>query len=229
MGKKKLKRFAENATFGNMFQRSFEELDEEGFELKGRWREDFFRNTNPIVLELACGKGEYAMHMAESMPDKNFIGIDIKGARMWKGCKYSNDKGLTNVAFIRSQIELIRYFFGDKEIDEIWITFPDPFLRRSRRKKRLTSPQFLQRFKPLLKDEGIIHLKTDDDTLFVFTKEIIETYNHKVNKISADIYKDQLSGPITDIKTFYEQMWLEKGKPIKYICFSLNKSQMNDE
>lgn len=228
MGKKKLKRFAENATFSNMFQRSFEALDEEGFELKGRWREDFFGNNNPIVLELACGKGEYAVEMGEDRPDKNFIGIDIKGARMWKGCRYTNEKGLTNVAFIRSQIELIRYFFGDKEVDEIWITFPDPFLRRSRRKKRLTSPQFLQRFKPLLKDEGIIHLKTDDDTLFAFTKEVIETYNHPVHLISTDVYKDQLTGPVTNIQTFYEKMWLKKGKPIKYICFSLNKAQMND-
>ncbi|MFW6019077.1 MAG: tRNA (guanosine(46)-N7)-methyltransferase TrmB [Bacteroidales bacterium] len=229
MAKKKLKRFAENATFANMFQRSFEELDEKGFELKGKWRENFFGNNNPIILEIACGKGEYAVQMAENIPGKNFIGIDIKGSRMWKGCKYSNQKGLTNVAFIRSQIELIRYFFGEKEIDEIWITFPDPFLKRSKRKKRLTSPQFLQRYKPLLKDDSIIHLKTDDDTLFAFTKEVIETYKHKVHQISTDIYQDQLKGPITDIQTFYEQMWLEKGKPIKYICFSLNKTQMDDQ
>ena len=228
MGKKKLKRFAENATFSNMFQRSFEELNEDGFELKGKWKQDFFHNNNPIVLELACGKGEYAVQMAERFPGQNYIGIDIKGARMWKGCKYSNEKELPNVAFIRSQIELIGYFFGNQEVDEIWMTFPDPFLRKSKRKKRLTSPQFLQRFKPLLKDDSIIHLKTDDDTLFAYTKEVIETYNHKVHQISEDIYKDQLSGPLTDIQTFYEQMWLDNGKSIKYICFTLNKSKMNE-
>lgn len=228
MGKKKLRRFAENATFENMFQRSFEELEEDGFELKGNWRSGFFQNQNPLVLELACGKGEYTVDMARKFPDKNFIGLDIKGSRMWNGCKKSNVENLNNVAFIRTQIELIQFFFGIHEVDEIWITFPDPHLRKSRRKKRLTSPQFLNRYKPLLKDDAIIHLKTDDDTLFEFTREIIQEYNHQIHQISADVYHDQIPGPVTDIQTFYEQMWLDKGKRIKFISFTLNKSSMNE-
>lgn len=212
-----------------MFQRTFEELDMDGFELKGRWREDFFKNQNPIVLELACGKGEYTVGLAKRFPEKNFIGMDIKGARMWKGCKKSNEAGMSNVAFIRTQIEQIRYFFGEKEVDEIWITFPDPHLRKSRAKKRLTSPQFLQRFKPLMKDDGIIHLKTDDDTLFEFTKEVVQDYNHTVHQIFGDVYGEEVPGPLTEIQTFYEQMWLEEGKKIKYISFTLNKSSMDDK
>lgn len=201
----------------------------DGFELKGRWREDFFKNQNPIVLELACGKGEYTVGLAKRFPEKNFIGMDIKGARMWKGCKKSNEAGMSNVAFIRTQIEQIRYFFGEKEVDEIWITFPDPHLRKSRAKKRLTSPQFLQRFKPLMKDDGIIHLKTDDDTLFEFTKEVVQGYNHTVHQIFGDVYGEEVPGPLTEIQTFYEQIWLEEGKKIKYISFTLNKSSMDDK
>lgn len=212
-----------------MFQRTFEELDMDGFELKGRWREDFFKNQNPIVLELACGKGEYTVGLAKRFPEKNFIGMDIKGARMWKGCKKSNEAGMSNVAFIRTQIEQIRYFFGEKEVDEIWITFPDPHLRKSRAKKRLTSPQFLQRFKPLMKDDGIIHLKTDDDTLFEFTKEVAQDYKHTVHQLFGDVYGEEVPGPLTEIQTFYEQMWLEEGKKIKYISFTLNKSSMDDK
>ncbi|MCF8330815.1 MAG: tRNA (guanosine(46)-N7)-methyltransferase TrmB [Bacteroidales bacterium] len=228
MGKKKLRRFAENATFENMFQRSYEELEEEGFENKGQWCSGFFHNQNPLILELACGKGEYTVELARKFPQKNFIGLDIKGARMWKGCKKSNGENLNNVAFIRTQIELIQFFFGKHEVDEIWITFPDPHLRKSRRKKRLTSPQFLQRYKPLLKEDAIIHLKTDDDVLFEFTKEVIYEYKHNIHLISEDVYRDKVQGPVTDIQTFYEQMWLEKGKRIKYISFTLNKSSMDE-
>ncbi len=226
MGKKKLRRFAENATFENMFQRTFEELDEDGFELKGRWKADFFKNNNPLILELACGKGEYTVDMARRYPENNFIGIDIKGARMWKGCKRSNEEGLKNVAFIRTQIELIQHFFGQSEVAEIWITFPDPHLRESRRKKRLTSPQFLQRYKNLVKDQGVIHLKTDDDTLFEYTKEVTEEFDHHIITQSEDVYRDNIPGPVTEIQTFYEQMWLEEGKTIKYISFILNKDKM---
>ncbi len=228
MGKKKLRRFAENATFENMFQRTFEELDEDGFELKGRWKTDFFGNNNPIILELACGKGEYAVDMARRFPKKSFIGIDIKGARMWKGCKRSNEEGLHNVAFIRTQIELIQRFFGRHEVDEIWITFPDPHLRKSRRKKRLTSPQFLQRFKNLIRDDGVIHLKTDDDILFEYTREVVAEYKHRIITLSEDVYRDKIPGPVTEIQTFYEQMWLKEGKTIKYISFILNKDNMDE-
>jgi tRNA (guanine-N7-)-methyltransferase len=211
-----------------MFQRGFEDLQENGFELKGHWRADFFQNDNPLVLELACGKGEYTVDLARRYPAKNFIGMDIKGARMWKGCKISNEENLENVAFIRTHIELIGHFFGEKEVDEIWITFPDPQPRKSRRKKRLTSPQFLQRYKNLLREEGIIHLKTDDKGLFAYTKEIIEEYDHPVIFESGDIYGDGISGPPTEIQTFYEKMWLKEGKTIKYISFRLNKPAMDE-
>ncbi|MFO8086732.1 MAG: tRNA (guanosine(46)-N7)-methyltransferase TrmB [Bacteroidales bacterium] len=227
MGKKKLRRFAENATFENMFQRNFEELEQDGFEFKGKWKKDFFHNDNPLVLELACGKGEYTVNLARQFPDKNFIGLDIKGARMWKGCKQSNNEGLKNVAFIRTQIELIQRYFGDGEVDEIWITFPDPHLRKSRRKKRLTSPQFLARYHPLLNNNAIIHLKTDDNTLFTYTLEVIKEGKHKIHIQSEDIYKEQTPGPVTEFQTFYEKMWLEEGKKIKYLCFSLNKDSFH--
>lgn len=228
MGKKKLRRFAENATFENMFQRGYEELIEGGFELKGRWREDFFQNSNPIVLELACGKGEYTVELARRYPEKNYIGMDIKGARMWKGCKTANNEGLKNVAFIRTYIELIGFFFGYQEVDEIWITFPDPQPRKSKRKKRLTSPEFLQRYKNLLKDDAVIHLKTDNDMLFAYTKEVINHYQHQLHYESEDVYGDKINGSIGEIRTFYEQMWLEEDKKIKYISFILNKSIMNE-
>lgn len=223
MSKNKLRRFAENATFPNMFQRSYEVLIQEGFEFKGRWNKAFFKNTNPIVLELACGKGEYTVDLAKKNPNKNFIGIDIKGARMWKGCKKANESNLSNTAFIRTKIELIQHFFGPEEVQEIWITFPDPHLRKSRRKKRLTSPQFLQRFQPLLKPHGDIHLKTDDQTLFDYTHQVISDQGHTLKESCTDVYASSLTGPITEIQTYYEQMWLEAGKPIMYIHFSLNK------
>jgi len=222
VGKNKLRRFADNATFPNMFQRSYESLTEEGFEIKGCWNKTFFKNSNPIVLELACGKGEYTVALARRFPEKNFIGLDIKGARMWKGCKEANALKLNNTAFIRTKIELIAHFFGPEEIQEIWITFPDPHLRKSRRKKRLTSPQFLQRFKPLLKPGGLIHLKTDDQNLFDYTHQVILEQGHDLKESCKDVYACNIQGPVTEIQTFYEQIWLEAGKPIKYVRFSLN-------
>ncbi|MFO8054596.1 MAG: tRNA (guanosine(46)-N7)-methyltransferase TrmB [Bacteroidales bacterium] len=221
MGKNKLRRFAENATFSNMFQRTFDELQEDGFELRSKWRTEFFKNDNPVVLELACGKGEYTVAMARRYPDKNFIGMDIKGARLWKGCKESNREGLQNVAFIRTKIELIEHFFGPSEVDEIWITFPDPQPRKSKSKKRLTSPEFLQRYQNLITPESLIHLKTDNDMLFHYTLDIIKQHNHSIKQTSGNLYQENLQGFISEIQTHYEQMWLEKGKAIKYICFSL--------
>src|SRR5574344_1931578 len=164
MGKDKLKRFAENLTFPNMFQQQFKQVQQEGFALRGKWAKDFFKNENPIVLELGCGKGEYTVGLAKMYPDKNFIGIDIKGARMWTGAKEADDASLKNVAFIRTHIEFIQRFFAEGEIAEIWLTFPDPQMKKLR--KRLTSTRFLMAYHQLLKPQGVIHLKTDSSFMF---------------------------------------------------------------
>ncbi len=219
--KKKLARFAENETFPNMFQLSFEELTTAGFLLKGFWKETFFHNKNPLVLELGCGKGEYTIGLSKAMPEKNFVGFDIKGARMWKGCKTSQDENLTNVAFVRTRIEFIDHFFAPDEVDEIWITFPDPQPRQSREKKRLTSPAFLDRYRKTGTRNCLIHLKTDSDPLFGYTMQIIAEQNLQVLIQTADLHNSTLTGPVKDIRTHYEQIWLKKGLTIKYICFSL--------
>jgi tRNA (guanine-N7-)-methyltransferase len=220
--KKKLARFAENETFENMFQPSFEILASGGFTLKGLWNKAFFRNQNPLILELGCGKGEYTIGLARAFPNANFIGMDIKGARMWKGCKISQEENLCNVAFIRTRIEMIEHFFGKGEVDEIWITFPDPQPRHSREKKRLTSPQFLQRYRNIGTDHCIIHLKTDDETLFQYTLQVISEMNLPLLRKETDLHHDGIKGMETEITTHYEKIWLEKGLSIKYLRFSLN-------
>ncbi len=221
MGKKnKLQRFAENLTFDNLFQYSYEEVIK-GFPYQGRWNA-FFGNNHPVVLELACGKGEYTIGLARRYPEKNFIGVDIKGARMWRGLKTAQDEGLKNVAFIRTRINLIEYFFGEKEVDEIWITFPDPQVKASREKKRLTSPQFLQHYTHFLKPEGIIHLKTDGILLYDYTREVIEAGGHRLLYANEDIYHSDLESEVTEIQTFYEQKWLGYNTNIRYLKFKLN-------
>ncbi|MDD2191393.1 MAG: tRNA (guanosine(46)-N7)-methyltransferase TrmB [Bacteroidales bacterium] len=221
MGKDKLRRFAENATFHNMFQEQYLDLKEKGgFFLKGKWREEFFKNDNPIVLELGCGKGEYTVGLAQKYVDKNFIGIDIKGARMWRGCKTSNENGMKNVAFIRSQIEIIDMYFGENEVDEIWITFPDPQLKKPN--KRLTSNRFLERYRKVLKKGGIIHLKTDSQELYSFTMDEVLLPN-KMNVLfhSNDLYGSGFNDDVIEIKTFYENIYLSQSKPITYIKFEI--------
>ena len=173
MGKNKLQRFAENLTFDNFFQPTYDEIST-GYFLKGKWASDFFKNNNPIVLELGCGKGEYSVGLARRYPDKNFIGLDIKGARMWRGCKTAVDENIQNIAFLRTRIELIEHYFAENEISEIWITFPDPQPRRIKENKRLTSPAFLKRYASILKKDLIIHLKTDAFLLYFYTMEIIK-------------------------------------------------------
>jgi len=220
--KNKLMRFAENETFSNMFQYTFDEV-KDGFYLKGNWRKDFFKNDNPIVLELACGKGEYAVGLAQRYPHKNFIGIDIKGARIWQGLVNAKELGLTNVAFIRTRIDQIAYYFEKEELDEIWITFPDPQPRRIKEKKRLTSPQFLARYKPLLKENHTIHLKTDNIIFYDYTMDVIKEDNHELLYENEDVYHSELDNEVTQIQTFYEKIWLANGVKIKYLEFRINK------
>jgi tRNA (guanine-N7-)-methyltransferase len=220
--KNKLQRFAENKTFSNMFQLSYEEV-KNGFKYQGKWSRDFFGNDNPLVLELACGKGEYTVGLAERYPEKNFIGMDIKGARIWQGLVNAKEKGLSNVAFIRTRIDQIGFYFGKEEVDEIWITFPDPQPRVRDEKRRLTSPQFLKRYEPLLKKDHIIHLKTDNIIFYDYTLDVIKEYGHKLLYSNEDIYGSDLDNEVTQIQTFYEKMWLANGVKIKYLQFQLNK------
>lgn len=222
MGKNKLRRFAENETFQNLFQPTMQEVLNHDFHLKGGWREKYFKNNNPIVLELGCGKGEYSVGMAQMFPEKNFIGSDIKGARLWRGAKTATVDKLGNVAFIRTKIEQIESFFATNEVDEIWITFPDPQPREKKSKKRLSSSRFLNRYVKFLKPNGIIHLKTDSQSLHKYTKALIELNNLKVNVCTNDLYATVKNDPILGIKTHYEQLFMDKGFPITYINFQLN-------
>lgn len=224
MGKNKLKRFSENKTFGNVFQPTRAEMIE-GFEMKGKWHQEFFKNNNPIVLELGCGKGEYSVSLAEKYPDKNFIGIDIKGARFWRGAKTAIESGMNNVAFVRTQIELIDYAFAENEVSEIWITFPDPQIKFRRTKHRLTHPDLLRKYHYVLNKDGIVHLKTDSEFLHGYTHGIIQMEGHDVLISSHNVYhpdNKELPEEITSIQTFYEQKFLEVNKNITYIRFSLN-------
>jgi tRNA (guanine-N7-)-methyltransferase len=219
--KKKLAHFAENLTFAHLFQNPYPDFNTV-FPLKNQWKSEYFKNDHPLVLELGCGKGEYTVNLALSNPEKNFIGVDIKGARLWKGCKMVREMELKNVAFIRSRIEYIEYFFGKHEVDDIWLTFPDPQPQSNRKRKRLTSPLFLNRYINFLKPGGIIHLKTDNLGLYEFTLEIIEEQGHNLVFNSEDIYSIAQSHEATAIQTFYEEIYRKDGIPIKYIEFSLN-------
>lgn len=225
MSKNKLQKFAENLTFEHLLQPTLEEFQTGDFRLRGRWSKDFFHNDNPIVLELGCGKGDYTIALAKQYPEKNFIGMDIKGARLWRGCKNSLEQGLDNVGFLRTKIQNVDLFFATSEVEEIWITFPDPQPRISKSGKRLTSPPFLRKYSNVLIPEGIIHLKTDNVSLFDYTLEVVEAGNHHLLKQSRDVYADELGSPITTIQTFYEQMWLAEGLKIHYLRFKLNRDE----
>ncbi|MBQ6955756.1 MAG: tRNA (guanosine(46)-N7)-methyltransferase TrmB [Bacteroidales bacterium] len=218
MPKHKLARFAENLTFNNLFQLSFEQLAEREFEWRGRWHE-FFGNGNPIVLELGCGKGEYTIAMARQLPDQNYIGVDIKGARLWRGAKTSNEENMANVAFIRTRIELIDRFFAPDEVSEIWVTFPDPQPKKPN--KRLTSQRFLSLYSHFLKPGSPINLKTDSRELFDYTlEEVIPAAGLQVDIATPDLYASGYGGMATAVQTFYESMFLAQGKPITYLRFS---------
>lgn len=221
MGKDKLRKFAENLTFDCMVQPEFGDIFHRDHPLKGHWREEFFHNDNPIVLELGCGKGEYTIALAEREPDRNFIGIDIKGARMWRGAKTATERGMKNVGFVRTRIEFIGSFFGEGEIDELWITFPDPQLKTRRAKKRLTGPMFLEQYARLLRDGGPINLKTDSKHLYNYTAAVIERFGLPCEVSNADIYGTGYADEVLSVKTAYEQMFLTRGLPITYTRFSL--------
>lgn len=193
--------------------------------VKGRWNSDMFRNNNPIVLELGCGRGEYTIGLATLYPGKNFIGIDIKGARMWRGAKTSNELSMDNVAFLRTRIEFINSFFEKDEIDEIWVTFPDPHPGARNANKRLTSPWYLNSYREILKDKGIIHLKTDNAELYNYTRKVVENNSLEVIFSSADLYSDKPSDDILSIRTHYENIFLATGMKITYISFRLEKEK----
>ncbi|WP_374165990.1 tRNA (guanosine(46)-N7)-methyltransferase TrmB [Arcticibacter sp. MXS-1] len=214
MGKDKLRRFAEVATFENVLQ-----LDE-GKIFKGRWSEAHFKNDQPLILELACGKGEYTVNLARLFPDKNFIGIDYKGNRIWRGAKTALEENITNVAFLRIQIENILDYFAEGEVSEIWITFPDPQPQISREKKRLTFPGFLQKYRIVLKPEGIMHLKTDNDGLHAYTIEKIEELKLTLLQRTEDLYRSELVDDVLSIKTYYEKKYLANDKNINYLKFT---------
>lgn len=225
MGKNKLARFAENKILPNVIQPTREEALN-NFHLKGRWREEIFKNNNPIVLELGCGKGEYTVGMAKAFPEKNFIGIDIKGARFWFGAKEAVENGLHNAIFLRTQIELVDCFFAENEVDEIWITFPDPQIKYRRTKHRMTHPDFLNRYKKFLKPGGIIHLKTDSEFLHGYTLGLLHGLGYEILTAHHDIYGAAEYEPNTphlrDIKTYYEELFSSKGKTITYIKFKID-------
>jgi len=217
MGKDKLRKFAEVATFENVIQ-----LDA-GKEYKGKWAEKQFGNTNPVVLELACGKGEYTVNLAKLFPEKNFIGIDFKGNRIWRGAKTALEEGIKNVAFLRIQIETILEHFAENEIDEIWITFADPQPQDSREKKRLTGPKFLERYRIIMKPESKMNLKTDNDGFYAYTLDQIEALNLKKYKETTDLYHSDLVDEVLSIKTYYEKKYLADDKNINYVQWSFEK------
>ncbi len=227
MGKRtKLEKFAENLQLPNVFENySYEnpvlyKSLHEPVDYKGKWNSDYFKNQFSITLELACGGGEYCLGLSELFPQKNFIGIDIKGARIWKGAKKAFDEKKLQIAFVRTKIELIPYFFDKGEIGEIWITFPDPFLNNTKSNRRLTSPPYLTIYKNILADGAILHLKTDDDTLYHFTLKVIaEDPDFKLMDHSDDIYNFGKDYPEWEVKTYYELKHLGAGKKIKYIRF----------
>lgn len=220
MGKNKLQKFAEMKTFPNVFEYPWARLEQEGgFPLRGKWHSEFFGNENPIVLELGCGKGEYTVGLARRDKERNHIGIDVKGARIWKGAKAAVTEGLGNAAFVRGEIESIPRFFEPSEVDEIWITFPDPQMQKTR--KRLTSTRFLNEYRKILKPGGTISLKTDSPFLYEYTQRLAHLNGFEILADTSDLYGSGMADAATAIKTFYEQQWLSRGKTIKLLRFRL--------
>jgi len=224
----KLLKFTENLTFPNVFESftygnsTLSGYGGEDIVLTGNWGTKVFENDNPITLELACGRGEYCIGLAERYPDRNFIGVDVKGARIWRGAKNAVDKNLSNVAFLRTKIESLALFFLPGEIADIWITFPDPFLKDSKYNRRLTSPNFLKIYNGLLPSDGHINLKTDSEPFYLHTKEVIAEEAHQIVIDSANIYEGALPHPDLDILTFYERMHLKDNRIIRFIKYKLN-------
>ena len=227
MGKNKLKKFAEMQTFHNVFQCGAREMvdDSAVTQMAGHWREKYFHNSNPIVLELGCGRGEYTVGLAQQNPDKNYIGVDIKGARMWAGAKQAELAGMTNVAFLRTNIEMLSHFFAENEVDEIWITFPDPQMKKAT--KRLTSTYFMARYRQLLAPNGVIHLKTDSPFLYTYTQAMVKENGYPILADTNDLYGDgqwAMGNGLEEaraLQTHYEHQWLDRGLTIKYIAWQL--------
>jgi len=213
-------------TFQRVYQPGFEEVFRKDYFLKGKWGAEVFGNEHPIVLELGCGRGEYTIGLAECDPSRNYIGVDIKGARIWRGAKTANERDLLNVAFIRTRIEVIGSFFSPGEIQEIWLTFPDPQLKKRRNKKRLTAPGFLNSYRKFLSDGGVVHLKTDNEQMFLYTSELVHYNNLEVIAETPDLYNSQLADESLSIKTHYEKQYLAEGLPIRYIAFRLKTGMM---
>lgn len=219
MSKNKLARFAENETFSNLFQHTSYNIREEGFPMKGKWNSEYFHNDHPIVLELGCGKGEYSIGLAQRYPQMNFIGVDRKGARLWRGCKTALELQLANVAFLRTAIDDIFYYFSENEVSEIWITFPDP--QPTKERKRLMSPNFVSKYRHFLKPGGVMHLKTDSRLLYEYIREIIPQQQWQMLEDLEDVYASGQSSILTEIQTFYEKHWLAGGSTISYVSWKV--------
>lgn len=219
MGKNKLEKFADMRSYPHVFEYPYSIVDDVPFEMRGNWNRDFFHNDNPIVLELGCGRGEYTVGLARRFPEKNFIGVDIKGSRMWTGATEALQEGLPNVAFLRTNIEIIDRFFSAGEVSEIWLTFSDPQMKKAT--KRLTSTFFMNRYRKFLKPNGIIHLKTDSNFMFTYTTYMVERNHFPVIVSTEDLYQSGMADDILSIRTYYEQQWLDRGLNIKYLKFRL--------
>ena len=207
--------------FDRVIEPPFEDVFRSEHELRGKWHSDWFRNNNPIILELGCGRGEYTVGLASHYPDKNIIGIDIKGARMWRGAKDAHILGLPNATFLRTRIEVTGSFFAPGEVDEIWLTFPDPQMKRIREKKRLSGPQFLNLYRRFLKDRGIVHLKTDCRELYDYTLALAQVNGLEIISSVTDLYREMPGDPLLSIKTHYEELFLKQGVQITYLSFRL--------
>lgn len=219
MAKNKLQKFADMRSYPHVFEYPYSVAENVPFEMKGSWNKEHFGNDNPIVLELGCGRGEYTVSLARLFPEKNFIGVDIKGARMWSGATEALQAGLKNTAFLRTNIEIIDRFFAPGEVDEIWLTFPDPQMKKAT--KRLTSTWFMERYRKFLKPGGVIHLKTDSNFMFTYTRLMVEENHFPVLCMTEDLYHADLVDSILSIQTYYEQQWLQRGLNIRYIKFQL--------
>jgi Predicted S-adenosylmethionine-dependent methyltransferase len=219
MSKGKLAKFADMANYPHVFEYPYSAVENIPFEMKGKWNKEFFKNDHPIVLELGCGRGEYTVGLGKLFPGKNFIGIDIKGARMWSGATEALQADMSNVAFLRTNIEIIDRFFAENEVSEIWLTFSDPQMKKAT--KRLTSTFFMERYRKFLMPDGIVHLKTDSNFMFTYTRYLIEENKLPVEVMTEDLYHSGLADDILNIRTYYEQQWLDRGLNIKYIKFRL--------
>jgi tRNA (guanine-N7-)-methyltransferase len=223
VGKNKLSKFADLETYEHVVQISYKNLVAETFKLKGKWSEAFFGNQHPLILELGCGKGEYTVQLARHFPECNFLGVDIKGSRMWTGAKQGMEWGLKNVGFLRTNIENIDLFFGPEEVSEIWLTFPDPQMKKLR--KRLTATNFIAKYRQIMVPDGMIHLKSDSNFMYKYTEAMVAENHFEVIKKTEDLYNSPILDEVLSIKTYYERQWLDRGLSIKYLAFRLSHKQ----